>query len=73
MIKVCINPHCEELAHNYNIDETRCRNCDFILVKITEETYLKKYINNFFQIDYQSGERVKPNELGYNLQLKLKL
>jgi len=73
MIKVCINPHCEEVAHNINEEETRCRNCDMVLIKISEKTYLQKFIYFFFQIDYETGERVTPQQLGYQYQLKLNL
>ena len=71
MIKVCINPCCEEVAHNIEKKETRCRNCDMVMVEIDDNTYYRKYINNFFQIDYSTGERVTPQQMGYNIQLQL--
>jgi hypothetical protein len=71
MIKVCINPHCDEVAHNIAKSETRCRNCDFRLITIDEDTYLKKFVNNTFQVDYTTGERITPKQMGYNVQLKL--
>jgi hypothetical protein len=30
MIKVCVNPQCQEVAHNISVKETRCQNCGFI-------------------------------------------
>jgi len=44
-----------------------------VLVEISNETYRKKYINNFFQIDYSTGDRVTPQQLGYDVQLSLPL
>jgi len=73
MVKVCINPHCEEVAHNTEKNETRCRNCDMILIKISKDQYLKKYIHNFFQVDYSTGNLVTPKELGFDIQLKIEL
>lgn len=73
MIKVCINPQCEEIAHNIDKNEKHCRNCDFIMVEINKDTYLKKFINNPFQYDYSndSGKIVTPADMGYDLQTEL--
>lgn len=72
-LKVCIDPHCEEVAHNCDKKETRCRNCGMILIEINEKTYKNKFINNFFQVDYskQDGGFVKPSEMGYSTQLQM--
>lgn len=61
-IKVCINQHCEEVAHNCDKKETRCRSCNGILVAITEQHYWKKFAPLFFQYDYQTGELYKPQK-----------
>lgn len=71
MIKICINPQCAEVAHNCD-KETKCRNCDFRLIAINEETYREKFINNFFQYDYNEDHKlVTPCEMGYSKQLQL--
>lgn len=54
-IKVCTNPNCEEIAHNIEKEEKRCRNCGFLMVEINQETYLKKYSKWFWQYDYKTG------------------
>lgn len=58
MIKVCIDPMCEEVAHNCTRDETRCRNCGGILVKINDQTYKQRFLNTCHQIDYSTGKRL---------------
>lgn len=63
MIKVCIDPGCEEVAHNCSKEETRCRSCAGILVAITEQQYWKKFSANFFQYDYLTGNFYKPNKM----------
>ncbi len=58
--KVCIDPHCEEVAHNIEKKETRCRNCGMLMVEIDQKTYLQKFASNYFQYDYQTGEIYRP-------------
>jgi len=58
MIKVCINEHCDEVAHNIKQSEKRCRNCNGILVKINQKTYEDKFSKNWFQYDYETGELI---------------
>jgi transcription initiation factor TFIIIB Brf1 subunit/transcription initiation factor TFIIB len=69
MIKICVNPHCDEIAHRINKKETRCRNCGMIMVEISVDTYREKFINYPHQVDYSTGERVTPVQMGYSLQL----
>lgn len=59
-IKVCIDPHCEEVAHNCDKKETRCRSCGGRLIAITKKQYWKKFRANFFQYDYVTGQLYKP-------------
>ena len=73
MIKVCIDPGCEEIAHNVSKKETRCRNCSMILVEINEATYRKKFINHYFQRDYSTDDHVTPVQMGFDIQLSLNL
>jgi hypothetical protein len=56
MIKVCINPNCEEVAHFIDKSETHCRNCGSRMLAINDKTYEEKYKSNFFQYDYRTGE-----------------
>lgn len=74
-LKVCINTQCEEVAHNCDKQETRCRNCNMLLCRIDKTTYMSKYINNCFQYDYSndSGTIVTPMQMGYALQMELVL
>ena len=71
VIKVCINPQCSEVAHNIKKEETKCRNCDFKMVEINSETYVKKFALSFFQYDYSTGELVNAAQMGYSFQLKI--
>jgi len=75
VLKVCVDPRCEEVAHNCDKKETHCRNCNTLLCQINEETYRAKYINNYFQYDYSndSGDIVTPVQMGFSLQMKLAL
>ena len=63
-IKVCIDPQCEEVAHNVSKNETRCRNCGMLMVEISKATYLKKFARNYFQYDYLTNEYHRPMD-GY--------
>jgi hypothetical protein len=58
VIKVCSNPSCDEVAHNCLKDETRCRNCDYLLVEINRQTYMKKFIGYPHQTDYKTRKRL---------------
>lgn len=55
VIKICINPHCDAVAHNCDRKETPCRDCGFRLVKINIATYLKKFRDNYFQYNYDNN------------------
>lgn len=61
MIKVCINPQCEEIAHNCPKEETTCRNCEMRLVTVSDNTYYRKFRNYFFQYDYSQPGHVMMN------------
>ena len=71
MIKVCTDPQCEEVAHNIEKDETRCRNCYGLMVEIDQSTYQKKFMDSYFQYDYSTGKLVRPSELGYSIQMEM--
>jgi len=61
MIKVCIDPMCDTVFHGMPDSEKRCPDCGCRLVKISYETYFKKYASHFFQFDYKSGKYFRPN------------
>lgn len=68
VVKVCPNPHCEEIAHNFPKGKVHCRNCGSTMMGVSKDTYQKKYVRNFFQYDYSKAEWyvfVNPYELGY--------
>ncbi len=73
VLKVCIDPTCEAVAHNCPKKETHCRDCNMILVEIDKKTYETKFINNFFQYDYNTDELVTPAQMGYSKQIQLDL
>lgn len=60
MIKVCINPQCDEVLHNTPAKATRCPNCDMRLVAISEKCYQQKYAGSIFQFDYLTGDPYRP-------------
>jgi hypothetical protein len=60
MIKICPDPCCDAVFHNCDKKDTHCKCCDAIIVKITAETYKKKFAHNFFQYDYPSGDIYRP-------------
>jgi len=62
MIKVCVDPQCNEVAHNCDFKEKRCRTCNGSLIRINAETYLKKFKNLFFQFNYETGEYYRPQK-----------
>lgn len=71
VLKVCLNDNCDAVAHNCPKKETHCRDCDAILVEINESTYRSKYINNYFQYNYDNDELVKPTQMSYSMQTQL--
>jgi hypothetical protein len=71
MIKVCIDPMCEEVAHHIDKKETRCRSCDGIMVEIGVQTYREKFMGNFFQYDYRTYDLVTPVKMGFTIQMQL--
>lgn len=60
MIKVCIDPSCEAVYHNCPKQETRCKDCNGLIVMINEKTYWKKFWCNFFQYDFKTEEMYRP-------------
>jgi len=71
-VKVCGDPHCEAIFHNCKAKDTRCLDCDGRIISINEATYNKKYKNNYFQYDYQTGKYCRPEQPSQdNLQIDL--
>jgi hypothetical protein len=60
VIKVCMNPMCDEVAHFIEKAEKRCRNCNTRMIAIDEKTYWAKYAENYFQYDYRTGDFYYP-------------
>jgi hypothetical protein len=63
MIKACIDPQCDEIAHNIEKQETHCRSCGGLLVTINQKSFVDKFINNFFQYDYTTGNLLSRAEI----------
>lgn len=71
VIKVCINPTCGDVAHNCPKNETRCRNCDYRLVEINKELYIRKYLFDPCQIDYDTDQFTCAKDQGFDVQMQL--
>jgi hypothetical protein len=56
LIKICPNPQCEAVWHNIPKTVTKCQDCGGNVKIINEETYWKKYANNYFQYDFESQD-----------------
>lgn len=61
VIKICPDPQCEAVYHNTPKNKTKCLDCGGNIIMINEKTYWKKFSQNFFQYDYQSGCYHRPN------------
>lgn len=55
-IKVCMDPHCDEVALNCPRAEFHCRNCGGRLISINEKTYARKFANAIWRIDYSAAD-----------------
>ena len=60
LIKVCGDPHCEAIWHNIPKNITRCNDCGGRVMIINQDTFMKKYANNYFQYDFNTGEYYRP-------------
>ena len=60
-IKVCPDPSCEAVWHNIPKTYTKCNDCGGRVMLINENTFWKKFSNNWFQYDFQTGEYYKFN------------
>lgn len=69
LIKVCVNPHCDAVFHNCPVKHTRCNDCDGRLIRINEQTYWKKFSNNWFQYDFETMEYYRPKLIKKQLSL----
>lgn len=69
LIKICPDPHCEAIYHNIPKSHTKCGDCGCTLIWINEKTYWKKFSNNFFQYDFQTGEYIRPVKTEAQLSL----
>ena len=69
-IKVCPDPGCGALYHNIPKNYTKCNDCGGRVIEINEETFWKKFSNNWFQYDFITGEYFRPQKA--DLQLKMK-
>lgn len=56
-IKICPNPQCEAIYHNIPKKITNCVDCDGNIIEINEKTYNKKFVDYFFQYDYQTKNK----------------
>ncbi len=59
-IKVCVDPGCEAVYHNCHTKPSYCFDCGGRIMEINQDTYTKKFSNNWFQYDYETKEYYKP-------------
>tara|TARA_R110000822_G_scaffold14427_6_gene50822 strand:+ start:16938 stop:17183 length:246 start_codon:yes stop_codon:yes gene_type:complete len=71
IVKVCPDPGCEAVWHNIPKIHTRCNDCSGWLIQINEDTFWKKFSNNWFQYDFQTGEYFRPEKPIVQLSLDL--
>lgn len=62
LIKVCGDPCCGTIFHNCPFEVKRCSFCDGSIKMINQETFFKKFSNNFFQYDQPTGEYYRPRK-----------
>ncbi len=72
MIKICVDPYCEEIAHNIDKSEKRCRTCNGSMIRINDKTYNAKFSKHHFQYDYKTGHYFRSNVI-VNSQTTLNL
>lgn len=70
-IKACPNPHCDAVYHNCPKNKTHCLDCDGNMIEINEETYWRKFKDNFFQYDYSTHEYYHPRQAVEQLALDI--
>lgn len=61
--KVCGDPGCESIWHNCPKKETHCKDCGGRIIQINNDTFQKKYANNFIQYDFNTYEYFRPKSL----------
>jgi len=71
IVKVCPNPHCEAVWHNIPKSYTKCNNCNGRVMQINVDTYLKKFVNNWFQYDFKTNEYYRPQKPLIQLSLNI--
>lgn len=71
LIKVCPDPHCDAVYHNIPKSYTKCDDCGGRVILINEQTYWKKFANNFFQYDYPTMEFYRPVKPTNQLSLEI--
>lgn len=59
-IKICGDPHCDQVHHNTPKKKTKCLNCNGNLIVINKNTYLKKYKDLYFQVDCSTQDYYYP-------------
>lgn len=71
LIKVCPDPGCEAVWHNCPKKHTKCNDCGGNIMQINEDTFWKKFSNNWFQYDFETGEYFRPQKPIVQLSLDL--
>ena len=71
VIKVCPDPHCEAVYHGCPKNITHCPDCGGNIIAINEDTYWKKFSDNWFQYDFNTMEYHRPEKQTLQLELEL--
>lgn len=62
LIKVCPDPGCEAVGHNCPQEHTKCNDCGGRVIRINEDTFWKKFSNNWFQYDFLTNLLFRPQK-----------
>jgi hypothetical protein len=69
LIKVCPDPSCEAVWHNIPKSYTKCNDCGGRVMLINKNTFKSKFINNWFQYDFETGKFFRPHKPVVQLKL----
>ena len=71
MTKVCPNPNREAIWHNIPKSYTKCNDCGGNVMLINEDTFWRKFSNNWYQYNFEDGQYFRPEKKDIQLNLEL--
>jgi len=60
LIKKCPDFGCDAIYHNCKKSDKKCKDCGGSIKMINKKTFMKKYVNWFFQYDYHTMKYYRP-------------